>query len=259
MHWGITALTRLSGVNNIARCWCAVVPGILFQETVVCVFVIWYTEFVLKCSLLYLSIPTRSPLADPEALGAQGPLAPKICSQSCSFQALLRENPYFEHISGSGFPGVKTPLVPLTKILEPPLMFPARLFSPELCFIQTSQSLERTNLWAEMLITWLQMHRKNAHEFWLRNLKREIHKCQTNWISFWKVVISAAQVVSSVCWKFIGHFFLPEANCFSVFAPTRFRPHWKLMYLLLCRVHKNNLQILTKRQTFFALICTFRR
>ena len=36
--------------------------------------------------------------------GARAPLAPTISSKSCSFQAILRENPYFEHILGSGSP-----------------------------------------------------------------------------------------------------------------------------------------------------------
>ena len=46
------------------------------------------------------------------ALGVQPP-GPKISSKSCSFQAILRETPYFEEILGSGPPiGVQTPLAP---------------------------------------------------------------------------------------------------------------------------------------------------
>ena len=64
--------------------------------------------------------------ADPGgALGADPP-APKIVSNSCSFLAILREeplfwakNPYFEQILGLGPPGVKTPLPP-SKLLDQP-------------------------------------------------------------------------------------------------------------------------------------------
>ncbi len=57
--------------------------------------------------------PTNAAVADPGGTGGQGPLAPKISSKSCSFQAILRENSYFEHILGSGpSPGVQTPLGP---------------------------------------------------------------------------------------------------------------------------------------------------
>ncbi len=45
--------------------------------------------------------------------GARAPLAPKICLKSCSFQAILRETPYFDKLLGSGPLGVKTPLGPL--------------------------------------------------------------------------------------------------------------------------------------------------
>ena len=49
------------------------------------------------------------PVADPGGL----PLAPKISSKLCSFQAILREKkPYFEQILGSGPHGVKTLLGP---------------------------------------------------------------------------------------------------------------------------------------------------
>ncbi len=58
------------------------------------------------------------------ALGAWAPLAPKISSKSCSFQAILREKPYFEQSLGSGPPlGSKLHWAPLTKILDPRLVF----------------------------------------------------------------------------------------------------------------------------------------
>ena len=47
-----------------------------------------------------------------------GPPAPKIFSKSCSFQAILSK--YWPQ----GSRGVKTPLAPLTKILDPPLDTP---------------------------------------------------------------------------------------------------------------------------------------
>ncbi len=57
-----------------------------------------------------------APQAVPEG---PDPLATKIFSKSCSFQAILGEKPYFEQILGSAPP---TLLVPLTKILDPPLL-----------------------------------------------------------------------------------------------------------------------------------------
>ena len=54
--------------------------------------------------------------------GSPPSLPPRFFSKSCSFQAILWENPYFEQILGSGAPwGVKTLLAPLTKILDPSL------------------------------------------------------------------------------------------------------------------------------------------
>ncbi len=57
------------------------------------------------------------------ALGARAPLAPKISSKSCSFQAILRKTPYFEQILGSGPPlwGQNSAGPHLTKILDPRL------------------------------------------------------------------------------------------------------------------------------------------
>ncbi len=51
------------------------------------------------------------------------PVAPKIFFKSCSFQAILRESPYFEQILGSGPPplGSKLHWAPLPKILDPRL------------------------------------------------------------------------------------------------------------------------------------------
>ncbi len=51
------------------------------------------------------------PVADPG--GSRPPLPPRCFFKSCSFQAILRENPYFEQILGSAPPaGVKTLLGP---------------------------------------------------------------------------------------------------------------------------------------------------
>ncbi len=55
----------------------------------------------------------------PGGLGT--PLAPKIFLSSCSFQAILRENPYFDKFWAQGPPGVKTLLPHLTRILDLPL------------------------------------------------------------------------------------------------------------------------------------------
>ena len=51
------------------------------------------------------------PVADPGGPG--GPPLPQDIKKLCNFQAILRENPYFEQILGSGPPfGVKTPMGP---------------------------------------------------------------------------------------------------------------------------------------------------
>ncbi len=57
------------------------------------------------------------------ALGAQPPLAPRFFQKSCSFQVILKENPYFEQMLGSGPPPWRQNCCPLTKILDPPLPF----------------------------------------------------------------------------------------------------------------------------------------
>ncbi len=52
---------------------------------------------------------SRIPAADPGGPGGPGPLAPKISSKSCSFQAILREKPLFRAKFGLKAPlGVKT-------------------------------------------------------------------------------------------------------------------------------------------------------
>ncbi len=48
----------------------------------------------------------------PDPGGSWGPAPAKIFFKSYSFQEILRKNPYFEYILGSGPPGVKTPLSP---------------------------------------------------------------------------------------------------------------------------------------------------
>ena len=68
-------------------------------------------------------------VADPGgALGARAPLAPKISSKSCSFQAILRGNPLFWANFGlRDPPWGQNSAAPLTNILDPCLLHPAHL------------------------------------------------------------------------------------------------------------------------------------
>ena len=75
-------------------------------------------EWVWVASTHYRGAET---VADPGGPGGPAPLAPKIFSKSCSFEAILREKPLFWANFGLRAPGVKTLLGPLTKILDPRL------------------------------------------------------------------------------------------------------------------------------------------
>ena len=71
---------------------------------------------------LFVCLIFQFPVADPGGgpWGPGPPLPPKISPKSGSFQAILRGNPYFKQILGSGPPplGSKLHWVPLTKILD---------------------------------------------------------------------------------------------------------------------------------------------
>ncbi len=58
---------------------------------------------------------------------SRAPPCPQDQNPGC-FQAIFRENPYFEQLLGSGTPEVKTTLGSLTKILDPSLKTPLSTF-----------------------------------------------------------------------------------------------------------------------------------
>ncbi len=71
------------------------------------------------CGMHHLLVTVADPGGGP---WGPAPLALKISSKLCSFQAILGENLYFEQIVGSGPPlGSKLHWAPLTEILDPRL------------------------------------------------------------------------------------------------------------------------------------------